>query len=1060
MGLVDRIMADRRTEQRVIGGVPWRLNRPWDSPYWGFNLGGPVHPSRAFSGVDQALGLPALYSCTRLLAENLASLPIKIYLSPPGSSVTTRYTGPSLFDQPSATGTTFDWIYQCMTALLLHGNAWGLITGRDGYGFPTGIEWIPPDMVDVTDDPQQPWNPMRTRVYVYGRLIEDWRTELFHVKGYALPGRTEGISPLRAFALTVTSGIEAGKYGTDWFAAGGFPSGVFQHNELEVSREDAAEIRESLMEAIHGHKPLVIGRDWDYKPVSVPPSEAQFLEACVEASARFSKTDGTLCRADELVAGDKLVSWDDGELVPGVVAAVAPMPVRPTLRVRTQCGRALETSLNHPYWAWRDGGSARWTRADEIRCGDHVRVVPGWGDGSDLVGTRTAWSLVVAVEDAGKQVTYGVEIEGTHTHVTEGIVTHNTQMNATQLAAIFGLPPDRVGGARGDSLTYNCTSGDTEILTTRGWLTYDQVAAGDTCLTLNVGTGLAEWQPVTSVHVFDEGPYPVIKLENLAHSSVTTPDHRWPVMLSGRKAGYEGWTWKTTQTLPTDARICAAALVAAPAEPKWADSLVELVAWFWTEGWAGDSGAITLAQSDRVNPGNVARIRAALTELFGRSAAERGVSLLGSRGWQKRELIWAELARDPARGDREIARACDSDAHTVRNLRQGLIGEHDNGPGWQEDRDERGMVHFRLNAQAGALLTEHAPRKVVTTEFLSQLTRAQLELFVQVSLDADGSRHGESWTMGQKDKARLEAFQVACALTGRSGVIRGPNKHGMYIMPIQLSPWRKPKGHAEYVTQETTDLVWCVQTPNKSWFARRNGTCYFTGNTVEQSTLQVIEALRPWMVRLENAFFPLLPANRFLRFNADALLKTDLKTRTDIYTAQRSMGLRSIDELRDMEDLPPLPGAAGGENIPLDVMVAMSRSIRGIPDSMLKGITLELDLLIDRLVKLQDSGLVQPSVEPSIPGPAQIIGSSVSSARGASGSSTPAPVSDASAVLPFVQELLAEHLGREAAGRIFAQARSQAKREPEYVGPWIPSQADLARLIAANGNGNGHGGHS
>jgi hypothetical protein len=37
-----------------------------------------------------------------------------------------------------------------MTALLLHGNVWGLITGRDGYQFPTGIEWIPPDMLTVS----------------------------------------------------------------------------------------------------------------------------------------------------------------------------------------------------------------------------------------------------------------------------------------------------------------------------------------------------------------------------------------------------------------------------------------------------------------------------------------------------------------------------------------------------------------------------------------------------------------------------------------------------------------------------------------------------------------------------------------------------------------------------------------------------------------------------------------------------------------------------------------------------------------------------------------------
>ena len=77
MGLIERIQerrAGQRTERRVIGGIPWR---PWDSPYWKFPTGGPVHPSRAFYGTEHALGLPALYSCVRLLSESLASLPLR-----------------------------------------------------------------------------------------------------------------------------------------------------------------------------------------------------------------------------------------------------------------------------------------------------------------------------------------------------------------------------------------------------------------------------------------------------------------------------------------------------------------------------------------------------------------------------------------------------------------------------------------------------------------------------------------------------------------------------------------------------------------------------------------------------------------------------------------------------------------------------------------------------------------------------------------------------------------------------------------------------------------------
>ena len=80
------------------------------------------------------------------------------------------------------------------------------------------------------------------------------------------------------------------------------------------------------------------------------------------------------------------------------------------------------------------------------------------------------------------------------------------------------------------------------------------------------------------------------------------------------------------------------------------------------------------------------------------------------------------------------------------------------------------------------------------------------------------------------------------------------------------------------------------------------------------------------------------------------------KTRTEIYQIQRNIGMRPVDEIRDLEDLEPLPGGQGNENIPLEVMIAMARSIRGIPNSMLHQTTLEMDLAADKLQELEKPG--------------------------------------------------------------------------------------------------------
>ena len=68
---------------------------------------------------------------------------------------------------------------------------------------------------------------------------------------------------------------------------------------------------------------------------------------------------------------------------------------------------------------------------------------------------------------------------------------------------------------------------------------------------------------------------------------------------------------------------------------------------------------------------------------------------------------------------------------------------------------------------------------------------------------------------------------------------------------------------------------------------------------------------RPWIVRMEHALSALLRTSVNVRANTDELLRTDARTRVDIQTQRLRMGVRSVDEIRAEDNLPPLPNGDG-----------------------------------------------------------------------------------------------------------------------------------------------------
>ena len=463
---------DRIAEVRTIGGVPWELPRSLAESLlvnlWKFNIGGPVHPSRQVTGVDSVVQLAALYAAVRIISDGVASLPLLSYRKDPAGSPQLMPNGP-LLDSPSVIDTPYDWLFKCMTSLLLQGNAWGLITTRSGIsaptglGYPTTVEWLPPQDISVEDDQQQPYNPMRTRIYYLGRLMN--RDELVHVKAFSIAGRTEAVSPMRAFMHLIGQGKEALDYSYNWFHNGGFPPSTFQNLAEEVDEEQAKTIRRRLTDTLRSHEPLVFGRDWDWKPVQVPQNEATFIQAMQLNAAQIAAIYGVPAERIGGLRGNSLTySTQEQETLSIITDTLRPWLVRleqafsPLLPSTQFCkfnpDELLKTDLKTRHEIYHLDRQMGYRTVDELRQLDNLPPLDN-KIGDDPLPLELAVAMARTTRAVSKSV-------GKFVQVLEPVQWHGTvagqlppggeQINpADTPEAILPGPLPPAGGGGGDS---------------------------------------------------------------------------------------------------------------------------------------------------------------------------------------------------------------------------------------------------------------------------------------------------------------------------------------------------------------------------------------------------------------------------------------------------------------------------------------------------------------------------------------------------------------------------------------------------------------------------------
>lgn len=186
-----------------------------DSDYWYSGLG---HRSSAGPNVSpgSAVRLAAVFACTRVVSETLASLPIGIYRERKsgGRDAATDHPALELFLEPNPWQTSMEFFEMLQGHLELRGNAYALKVPGAGRAIDQLIP-LHPDRVRVYLLPN---NRLRYEVTAYstGRIDRYSQDEILHMRGWSFDG-IMGISTVSAMAEVIGKGLAVQQHASRFF---------------------------------------------------------------------------------------------------------------------------------------------------------------------------------------------------------------------------------------------------------------------------------------------------------------------------------------------------------------------------------------------------------------------------------------------------------------------------------------------------------------------------------------------------------------------------------------------------------------------------------------------------------------------------------------------------------------------------------------------------------------------------------------------------------------------------------------------------------------------------
>jgi HK97 family phage portal protein len=241
---------------------------------------------------ETALRHSAVWAALRLRANLISTMPVDLYRKVGGVQV--EVPKPAVLIDPGGDQCGIqEWLYSSQFDLDRAGNAVGLITARDGLGFPARIELQP-----ISDTTVKTKAGKITKYRIGG--VEYDPAEVWHEKQYTVAGLPVGLSPVAYAAWSIGEYLSIQQFALDWFGNGGIPAAHLKNTAKAIEDGQARIIKERFKTATQNADVFVTGNDWEYSMLQAEQAGSNWLDAksfSIGDIARFFDVPGDLVDA-------------------------------------------------------------------------------------------------------------------------------------------------------------------------------------------------------------------------------------------------------------------------------------------------------------------------------------------------------------------------------------------------------------------------------------------------------------------------------------------------------------------------------------------------------------------------------------------------------------------------------------------------------------------------------------------------------------------------------------------------------------------------------------------